>query len=45
MPHLDLTDEEVAALIKGVHRTTDDDRYRFSQRIRTLRGILATLRR
>jgi hypothetical protein len=41
MPHLELSDEEAAALLT---RTIADDRYPLSPRIRTLRGILAKLR-
>jgi hypothetical protein len=41
MQHLDLTDEEAAALIKEL---ADNDRYPFSARIQTLRAILAKLR-
>jgi hypothetical protein len=41
MQHLDLSDEEAAALIKEL---ADNDRYPFSQRIQTLRTILAKLR-
>jgi hypothetical protein len=33
MPHLDLSDHETAALIKGLADTTGNDRYRFSPRI------------
>jgi hypothetical protein len=42
--HLDLTDEETAALIQELHDIVENDRYPFSHRIRTLRGILAKLR-
>jgi hypothetical protein len=44
MPHLELSDDEAAALIKELHDTIHNDRYPFSERIRTLRGILAKLR-
>jgi hypothetical protein len=44
MPHLDLTDEETAALTQELHEIVENDRYPFSPRIRTLRGILAKLR-
>jgi hypothetical protein len=44
MPHLDLSDDEAAALIKELHTIVDRDRYPLSRRIRTLRGILAKLR-
>jgi hypothetical protein len=40
--HLDLTDEETAALAKELHDIVENDRYPFSPRIRaTLRAILA----
>jgi hypothetical protein len=42
--HLDLTDEETAALTQELHDIVENDRYPFSYRIRTLRGILAKLR-
>jgi hypothetical protein len=42
--HLDLTDEEAAALIKDLADITGNDRYPFSARIQTLRAILAKLR-
>jgi hypothetical protein len=42
--HLDLTDEEAAALIKELADITGNDRYPFSQRICSLRAILAKLR-
>jgi hypothetical protein len=42
--HLDLTDEETAALTKELHDIVESDRYPFSLRIGTLRGILAKLR-
>jgi hypothetical protein len=41
---LDLTDEETDALAKLLSRTIDDDRYRLSPRIQTLKGILAKIR-
>jgi hypothetical protein len=44
MQHLDLSDEEAAALIKELADITGNDRYPFSPRIQTLRGILAKLR-
>jgi hypothetical protein len=44
MQHLDLSDEEAAALIKELADITGNDRYPFSQRIQTLRAILAKLR-
>jgi hypothetical protein len=43
MQHLDLTDEEAAALIKELAEITENDRYPFSRRIQTLRAILAKL--
>jgi hypothetical protein len=42
--HLDLSDEETAALAQELHDIVENDRYPFSPRIRTLRGILAKLR-
>ena len=42
--HLDLTDEETAALAQELHDIVENDRYPLSPRIRTLRGILAKLR-
>jgi hypothetical protein len=42
--HLDLSDEETAALTRELHEIVENDRYPFSPRIRTLRGILAKLR-
>jgi hypothetical protein len=39
--HLELTDDEAAALIKGLRDVIDGDRYPLSPRIRTLRAILA----
>jgi hypothetical protein len=42
--HLDLTDDEAAALTQELHDIVENDRYPFSPRIRTLRGILAKLR-
>jgi hypothetical protein len=44
MPHLDMSDNEAAALIKELQDTVDNDRHPFPERIRTLRGILAKLR-
>jgi hypothetical protein len=44
MQHLDLTDEEAAALIKELADITGNDRYPFSPRIQTLRAILAKLK-
>jgi hypothetical protein len=41
MQHLDLTDEEAAALIKEFADITGNDRYPFSPRNQTLRAILA----
>jgi hypothetical protein len=42
--HLDLTDQEAAAALTQEHNIIENDRYPFSPRIRTLRGILAKLR-
>ena len=42
--NLDLTDEETAALTQELHEIVENDRYPFSPRIRTLKGILAKLR-
>ena len=42
--HLDLSDEEAAALTQELHDTVANDRYPFSPRIRTLREILNKLR-
>jgi hypothetical protein len=42
--NLDLTYAETAALTKELHEVVENDRYPFSPRIRTLRGILAKLR-
>jgi hypothetical protein len=39
-----LTDEESAALTQELHDIVESDRYPFSPRICTLRGILAKLR-
>jgi hypothetical protein len=44
MQHLDLSDEEAAALIKELADITGNDRYPFSPRIQTLRAILAKFR-
>jgi hypothetical protein len=44
MQHLDLTDDEAAALTQELHDIVENDRYPSSPRIRTLRGILAKLR-
>jgi hypothetical protein len=44
MQHLELSDEEAAALIKELADITGNDRYPFSPRIQTLRAILAKLR-
>jgi hypothetical protein len=40
--HLDLSDDEAAALTQELHDIVENDRY--PPRIRTLRGILAKLR-
>ena len=42
--HLDLSDEEAAALTQELHDFVEDDRYPFSPRIRTLRAIPVNLR-
>jgi hypothetical protein len=42
--HLDLSDEETAALTQELHDIVVSDRYSFSRRIRTLRAILGKLR-
>jgi hypothetical protein len=42
--HLDLTDDEAAALAQELHAIVENDRYPLSPRIRTLREILAKLR-
>ena len=44
MQHLDLTDEEAAALIKEIADITGNDRDPFSARIKILRAILSKLR-
>jgi hypothetical protein len=44
MQHLDLSDDEAAALTQELHTTVENDRYPLSPRIRTLREILAKLR-
>jgi hypothetical protein len=44
MPHLDTSEDEAAARIKELHDTFDNNRYPFSDRIRTLKAILAKLR-
>jgi hypothetical protein len=41
--HLDLSDEETAALTKELHDIIESDRYPFSPRIRTLTTILTKL--
>jgi hypothetical protein len=42
--HLDLSDDEIAALTQALDDITRNDRYPFSERIRTLKAILAKLR-
>jgi hypothetical protein len=42
--HLDLTDEEAAALTQELHDIVESDHYPFSPRIQTLRAILGKLR-
>jgi hypothetical protein len=41
--HLELSDDESAALARLLRKAIDDDRYPLSLRIRTLRGILDRL--
>ena len=40
MQHLDLSEEEAAALVALLTRTIDGDRYPLSPRIRTLRAVI-----
>jgi hypothetical protein len=42
--NLELSDEETATLTQELHDIVENDRYPYSPRIRTLRGILAKLR-
>jgi hypothetical protein len=42
--HLDLTDEEAAALLRELDGLIEGDRYFLSQRIKTLRAIRAKIR-
>ena len=42
--HLDLTDEEAAALLRELDGLIEGDRYFLSQRITTLRAIRAKIR-
>jgi hypothetical protein len=42
--HLDLSDEEAAALTQELHDIVENARYPFSPRIHTLGAILAKLR-
>src|SRR5437879_2420085 len=42
--HLDLSDEQTAALTQELHDIIENDRYPLSPRVRTLRAILAKLR-
>ena len=42
--NLELSNEAAAAPTKELHEVVENDRYPFSPRIRTLRGILAKLR-
>ena len=44
MQHLDLSDDETAAPTKELDDSTRNNRYPFSERIRTLKAILAKLR-
>jgi hypothetical protein len=41
--HLDLFDDEAAALIQELHDIVESARYPFSPRIRTLRAVLNNL--
>jgi hypothetical protein len=41
--NLELTDEEAAAFIRELGGIADNDRYQFSERIRTLKAILTKL--
>jgi hypothetical protein len=41
--HLELSDEETAALIRELHDIVESDRFPLSPRIRTLQGILDKL--
>jgi hypothetical protein len=42
--HLDLSDEETAALAQELHEIVENDRYPFSPRVLKLKAILAKLR-
>jgi hypothetical protein len=44
MQHLDLSDDEAAALTQELHDIVENDRYPFSPRVQTLRAILHKLR-
>jgi hypothetical protein len=44
MPHLDMSDDEAAALMKELHDTVHNDPHPPSPRFRTLKDILARLR-
>jgi hypothetical protein len=44
MQHLELSDEEADALAQELHDVVESDKYPFSPRIQTLRGILNRLR-
>jgi hypothetical protein len=44
MEHLDLSDEETAALTQELLYIVETDRYPFSPRVQTLRAILHKLR-
>jgi hypothetical protein len=44
MQHLDLSDDEAAALAQELHAIVENDRYPLSPRIRTLKVILAKMR-
>lgn len=42
-PPIDLTDEELAAVVASVRRTLDEDRYPLAPRLKPLRSALAKL--
>jgi len=42
--HLDLSDDEAAALTRELHDIVENDRYPFSPRIQTARAVLNKLR-
>jgi len=43
MPIFDLTDDELAAVISGLHQAIDDDGYRHSPRLLPFKSALAKL--